>query len=143
MLDNQAITELTNEDKARLAKQRKVIERFLGDEQSLRNYETVAGKLGLLQAILDQHVFHLNQKFEWQCTGVVLGDALVQELGMQWIMVEGSSGRGPALSLADTTIVLYPLTMISKHIEKGQMVDVFDLFNNVAAEVGRMRVAGC
>ena len=30
-------------------------------------------------------------------------------------------------------MILFPLTMISKRIERGETVDVFDLYNGVAA----------
>ena len=37
---------------------------------------------------------------------------------------------------------MFPLTMISKRVERGEAVDVFQLFNGVAAEVERMRDTG-
>lgn len=54
---------------------------------------------------------------ELQCLGIVLGDAFVQELKMEWVMVEDDGGRDPAVQPAGTTIILYPLTMISKRVE--------------------------
>lgn len=54
---------------------------------------------------------------------------------MEWVMVEDDSGRDPAVQLPGSTIILYPLTMISKRIERGEKVDVFDLFNGIAAKV--------
>jgi hypothetical protein len=47
----------------------------------------------------------------------VLGDVFVQEMKMEWVMVEDYSGRDPAVRLPGTTIILFPLTMISKRIE--------------------------
>jgi hypothetical protein len=38
-----------------------------------------------------------------------------------------------------TSIILYPLTMISKRVERDEQVDVFDLFNGVAAQVEHIR----
>ena len=54
---------------------------------------------------------------------------------MEWVTVEDDSGRDPAVQLPGTTIILYPLTMISKRFERGEKVDVFDLFNGIVAKV--------
>ena len=35
-------------------------------------------------------------------------------------------------------MILFPLTMISKRIEAGERVDVFDLYNGMAARAGEL-----
>jgi hypothetical protein len=134
---------LTESDRARLGRQRALVEQYLGrDPDNLRRYESAAGKLGTIRAILDAGVFRADQTFELQCLGIVLGDALVQEFGMEWVMVEDEYGRDPATRVPGTSIVVYPLTMVSKRIERGEAVDVFVLFNAVAAQVNEMRATG-
>ena len=98
-------------------------------------YKTAAGKLGLLRALLEAHAFTSGQTWELQSMGVVLGDALVQELRLRWVIVEDEYGRDPALAVPGKSALLYPLTMISKRIEAGQCVDVFDLFNWASGQV--------
>jgi hypothetical protein len=61
---------------------------------------------------------------------------------MEWVMVEDEHSRDPAVRLPKTTIILFPLTMISKRVERGEKVDVFDLFNGVAAKVEQMQRQG-
>jgi hypothetical protein len=133
--DEQIISELTGADVAALAQQRSLIESYLGNEESRRKYEGPVGKLGLLRALLESKVFSPEQTYELQSMGVVLGDVFAQKLGMEWIVVEDSFGRTPALRYPNTTIILYPITMISKRIEAGEQVDVFDMYNSLAAEV--------
>lgn len=133
--DEQIISELTDEDVAALAQQRSLIESYLGNEESRRKYEKPAGKLGLLRALLENNVFSPEQNYELQSMGVVLGDVFARELGMEWIVVEDYFGRTPALRYPNTTIILYPITMISKRIEAGEQVEVFDMYNSLAAEV--------
>jgi hypothetical protein len=87
-------------------------------------------------------VFKPSQTYELQSMGIVLGDAFVQELGMEWVIVQDTYGRDPAVRLPRTSIIIFPLTMISKRIEKGEQVDVFDLFNGVANEVEALRKRG-
>jgi hypothetical protein len=138
----QKITAFTEADQKRLADQRAVIEKFLADEDSKKKYKTAAGKLGTIRVVLQASVFKREQTYELQCLGIVLGDAFVQELGMEWIMVEDEYGRAPAVRMPNTSIILYPLTMISKRVERGEQVDVFELFNGVAAHVDELQKKG-
>jgi len=46
------------------------------------------------------------------------------------------------LVLEGTSIILFPQTMISKRIERGEEVDVFDLFNGIVAKVEELRAKG-
>jgi hypothetical protein len=138
----QKITALTEADQQRLRDQRAVVEKFLTDEGSRQKYQTAAGKLGTIRAILQSNVFKPDQTYELQCLGIVLGDAFVQELNMKWVMVEEEGERDPAVQLPGTTIILYPMTMISKRVERGDKVDVFDLFNWTAAQVDELRQKG-
>ena len=105
-------------------------------------YQTAAGKLGLLRAVLQANLYSVEQTYELQCLGIVLGDALVQEMGMEWVMVDDEYGRTPAVRLANTSLILFPQTMISKRVERGEDVDVFNLFNGVASEVERLQARG-
>jgi hypothetical protein len=140
--EGQQVTAPTHGDQERLAKQRAIVEKYLGDERSRQNYKSAAGKLGLLRALIEQRVFRAHQTYELQSMGVVLGDAFAQELKMEWVIVEDSFGRDPALRLPRTSIIIFPLTMISKRIERGEEVDVFDLFNGIAGEVEKLRKKG-
>jgi hypothetical protein len=81
MPDDQQVTELSPEGRARLVAQRQVIERYLAP-QSKAHYETSAGKLGLLRALLEQRIFTAAQTCELQCMGIILGDVFVQEMQM-------------------------------------------------------------
>ena len=116
-----------------------MIERYLSDEDSRTKYKTPAGKLGLLRALLEQQVFKSTQTYELQCMGIVLGDTFVQEMGMEWITVEDKYGSDPAVRVPGTAIIIYPLTMISKRVERGEAVDVFALFNGVADQIEQIK----
>jgi len=108
------------------------VTRYL-DEDGLKKYETAPGKLGTLRALLNAEMFSPEQTYEQQSMGIVLGDVFVQDMRFHWIIVEDENGRDPAIKFQDTSVLLFPLTMISKRIERGETVDVFDLYNGVAA----------
>lgn len=133
--DMQKIQPLGPGDQQRLREQRAVVEKYLANEESKQKYKTAAGKLGTIRGLLAAKAFDKSQTYELQCLGIVLGDAFVQELGMEWVMVSDEHGRDPAVRRPGTSILLFPLTMISKRVERGEDVDVFDLFNGLAAEV--------
>jgi hypothetical protein len=139
---NQKLSALTDGDQKRLRDQRAVVEAQLGTEDAKQKYQTAAGKLGTLRALLQTGVFKRDQAYELQCLGTVLGDAFVQELGVEWIIVEDEHGRDPAVRMPGTSIILFPLTMISKRIERGEQVDVFELFNGVVTEVEELKRQG-
>jgi hypothetical protein len=88
----QKITALTETDQKRLRDQRAVVEEFIADESSREKYQTAAGKLGTIRAILRSNALKPNQTYELQCLGVVLGDAFVQDRKMEWVMVEDDQG---------------------------------------------------
>jgi len=131
----QTVSELAVSDLDRLSKQRAVVEQHLSTEVLESNYLKAAGKLGALRAILDAGIYSSTQTYELQSLGIVLGDAFVDEMEFRWVMVEDQYGRDPALKYRDSSIIIFPLTMISKRVEKGEQVDVFALFNDTAAEV--------
>jgi hypothetical protein len=138
----QKITPLTEADWQRLQKQSALVENFLADDRSRKKFQTAAGKLGTIRAILGANVFQANQKYELQCLGIVLGDAFVLELSMEWVMVEDEYGRDPALKLPGSSIILYPLTMISRRIERGEKVEIFEFFNSVLAQIAQIKPQG-
>ena len=127
----QRVTHLEPDDLANLERARSWVRDHFKPEAQ-HKYEHVPEKLRLLQAILDAGWIEPRETAKLQSLGITLGDALAQELSMEWVMVEDEQGRDPALRFPGTTVLLFPLTMISKRIEDGESVDVANLFAKVA-----------
>lgn len=102
-------------------------------------YLTLEGKLDLLDTILSKNWIEPNETIKLQCLGITFGDALEQVLGLEWRMVEDEYGRDPALVLIGTSIVVFPQTSISKRIEAGEVVDVYELFKSACSAIQRVR----
>ena len=136
-MTDQALSPLTGADEQRLSEHRAVVTRYL-DEDGRTKFETAAGKLGTLRALLDANVFRSEQTYELQSMGIVLGDVFVQDMGFHWLIVEDQYGRDLAIRYPETSVILFPLTMISKRVEAGESVDVFDLYNGLAARAGEL-----
>ncbi|HTO63278.1 MAG TPA: DUF3806 domain-containing protein [Bradyrhizobium sp.] len=97
------------------------------------------GKLRLLDTIVRSDWIARDETWKLQSLGVTFGDALVQKLGLPWVTVEDEYGSGPALHDEGTTIVVFPLTTISKRVERGDAVDVRELFDQACGSITRLR----
>jgi hypothetical protein len=130
----QVIRELSDEMIKRLEAQRNwVRNHYVSD--SNKNYNTFEGKLGLIDVILKSNWINRDETNKLQCLGVSLGDAIVQDLGFRWIEIEDLYGIDPALKFRDTSLILYPLTMISKRIENNEVVDIHELYDKIKDKV--------
>ena len=112
------------------------------DEVARGKYDTLDGKLRLLDAILQNKWIAPDETLKLQCLGVTFGDALAQRLGLTWVAVEDDFGRDAALTLDGTSIRLFPLTSISQRIERREEVDVYGLFEQVCSTIERLRREG-
>jgi hypothetical protein len=138
---DQKVEALSPDDLARVEAQRKWV-RDHYPKDSLQQYDSVEGKLRVLDAILQINWVQSSETVKLQSLGIALGDALAQELGLTWVAVEDEYGRDPALILKGTSVRLFPLTMISKRVERGEAVDIYDLFSGTCGTVRRLRDQG-
>lgn len=134
---------LSGDDWARLQKQESEVLRLLraryGSEVSLTRSKA---DLALLQRLLDDQAVKASETWRLQCLGVVLGQVFANETKLRWVIVEDEYGRDPALEYPDTSIRIYPLTLISKRVEEaepGETVDVEELFRRVKNRVDELR----
>ena len=63
MAAEQKILDLSSQDHTRLKEQRAIIEKYLSKEDLETKYQTPAGKLGTLRALLEANVFSKSQKY--------------------------------------------------------------------------------
>ncbi len=135
----QTVSSLEADDVAWMQAQRVPVHAYVAPE-SRASLETAAGKLGLIRALLAAGVFQPDQTAALQSLGIVLGDALVQHVdGAEWVMVQDEYGRDPGVRIRGTTVLLFPLTMVSKRAEAGEVVDVFALFNGLLDHIDALR----
>ena len=105
-------------------------------------YAPVAGKLRVIDAILVNGWVASNETWKLQALGAAFGDALGQELLLDWVSVEDELGATAALNWPGTSILSYPLTTISKRVERAEKVDVFILFDEARANLRDMAFSG-
>jgi hypothetical protein len=137
----QKIWPMSDEDAARIEMQRAWVRDHF-EPEAQQQYNTVEGKLMIINTIIDAGWVGSTETWKLQSLGIALGDALAQAMELIWVTVEDELGRDPALQLPSTTIVVFPLTAISKRIERGDKVDARELFDGFRRTVERMRLEG-
>ncbi len=113
-----------------------VRDHYVPDRQA--EYDSVEGKLRLLDAIIRHNWIARDETWKLQCLGITFGDALAQRVGLRWVAVEDESGRDPALMHACGSVQVFPMTSIAKRIEAGEDVDVHHLFEEACGTIARL-----
>jgi len=122
------ISDLTYVDQDYMAQQRSLIQdlavsrlgrQFSGDRDR---------DLDLLQTILDQQLVKPDQVRELQAMGVIMGDLLAAQLDMHWVIYEDREGRSRALRYGETDNYLFPITMIARRREVGNLKPVAEIY---------------
>ena len=134
----QKVEDLSQDDITRVEAQRKWVREHYPPESESK-YQSLEGKLVLLDTILKNKWINPNETVKLQCLGITFGDALAQKLGLKWVAVEDEYGRDPALIVEGTSIITFPLTSISKRIERGEDIDVFNLFDTACAKLDELK----
>jgi hypothetical protein len=129
MAGQQTITELDAATSARLDQQRAWVAQQ-AEEAGVSTSGDPAVRLQMIDAVLASGVA-ADATWELQALGVVLGDALGQRLGVDWVLVEDEYGVDPALLAGSGPVLVFPQTMISKRVERGEPVRAVELFFTV------------
>ena len=111
-----------------------VIEQALGEDiDGSRN------DLELIQRLLDQGVVEREATYTLQALGLAFGRAFLNEFpDYDWWMVEDEYGRDPAIRYKESSLLVFPMTMISKRVEDGEHVDVGELFDGLAKQLAEL-----
>ncbi len=124
---DQKIEPLSADDVENLDRARNWVKDFF-TEGAEEKYASLEDKLRLLDTIVSKKWIEPTETAKLQSLGVAFGDALVQKLGLEWVMVEDEYGRDPSVLFPGTKLMAHPLTAISKRIESGEGIDIYDLF---------------
>lgn len=119
----QEIHALNEQDKAEISERNEWVKGHL-TENAQEQYDTFEGKLYLLQGILKNGYYKKDETVELQTLGYCLGEMLNEMLHTHWVKVIDDIGTDYAIRYKDSSIILFPITMISKRVEKDEIVDI-------------------
>jgi hypothetical protein len=129
---------LTNEQRDSLDKQRRFVTTLLQRHFPKSTLQGGAQDLTSLQSVLDSGLVRSNQTWELQALGVVLGDAIASSIpDLAWWSVTDEFGTDPTLRYRETLLQINALTMISKRVERGEVVDVKRLASLTAEHINK------
>ncbi len=95
--------------------------------------------LELIQRVLDQGLVEPEATYTLQAFGLAFGRVFLNEFpDYDWWMVEDEHGRDPAIRYKETSLLVFPMTMISKRIEDGDPFDVCELFDGLAKQLAEL-----
>lgn len=86
--------------------------------------------LELLQRIINRGLVERTDTQTQQALGIVLGNVLASETGMQWFIYNDAEGRSRALCVTKTEHCLFPATMLSRRMAAGLYPDVAKIYND-------------
>ncbi|MBN3789235.1 DUF3806 domain-containing protein [Burkholderia sp. Ac-20353] len=125
----ETITPLTDADLAVFDRMRRWLLAPLDDGHEFL-YDSIRGKLLIVQAVLQAKRFGPHNVLELQALGVAFGDALAQQLDLTWMISDSIQfGRRPVLNLPGTSLAIGAFTAIQKRVVQGEPVDVRALFD--------------
>jgi len=138
---NDAPIPLRAEERERLESARNWIKGHYDNEPD-ECYKPLESKLFVIDAILKNGWVGHHETWKLQALGIAFGDALAQKLMLAWVTVDDEYGCDPALNWPGTSLYSYPLTTISKRIERGEAVHVQELFDATCAHLNEMAFSG-
>ena len=130
---------LTPREAADLEQQREIVADVLREQYDTYSLPCLKSDFGSLQRLLDDRLFTPDQAHEWCCVGVVFGDVLASELGLEWITCNDEFGVEAALRYGETSVLVFPRTMILKRLERGESVDLGTLFDALSEGIEELR----
>ena len=95
--------------------------------------------LGAIQSALDSKTIEREATYSLQALGMAFGKVFVENHeNYDWWMVEDEYGRDPAIRYKETTLLLFPQTMISKRVEDGEAVNVREIYEGLELNVANL-----
>ncbi|WP_207780250.1 DUF3806 domain-containing protein [Pokkaliibacter plantistimulans] len=93
-----------------------------------------------LQTIIDSAQIPVTSTQELQSLGIVFGKVFVNETpDYDWWVIEDEYGKDACVRYKETTLLIFPQTMLSKRIEEGEHVDVPDFFQVLKQDLERVK----
>ncbi|MFT6756940.1 MAG: hypothetical protein ACJA0M_000816 [Chitinophagales bacterium] len=88
-----------------------------------------------MQRLLDSHLVNKKDPEIMQAMGMALGDVMVSELKMHWVIYEDKLGRSKALQYRETQHFLFPVTMLSRRAAGNAPIDIQVIYDKAAKKI--------
>ncbi len=96
--------------------------------------------LDRLQTIVDSAQIQIDHSQELESLGIVFGKVFVNATAnYDWWVMEDEYGKDVCIRYKETSLLIFPQTMLSKRIEDGAVLNVIDLFHSIRQELDRIK----
>lgn len=119
---------LSNRDKDHLKRQRASVDE-LGREHFGQPLRQTTEDLDLVQRLIYKGAIAKDDRLQLQALGVIMGDAFVRDLDLEWRIYEDKLGRSRATCVKGKEECLFPITMLSRRMEVGLIPNVQMVYN--------------
>lgn len=131
---------LSANDQLYMSKQHQRIDelarRHFGRQLNGDKYNDIA----VMQRLLDDNIVTSDQVLELQAMGIILGQLLKDEKGLNWVIYVDRYGRSRALQVVGIDKeFIFPATQISRKAEVGIRVNVMDVYKQLEQAVVDIR----
>ncbi len=93
-----------------------------------------------LQKIIDSNQIPASNSQELQSLGIVLGKVFIEEApDYDWWVVEDEYGKDACIRYKQTSLIIFPQTMISKRIEDGEEMDVSGFYQMLKEDLEQIK----
>ncbi len=92
--------------------------------------------LDLIQRALDSGVIDAEAEYTIHALGIAFGKVFVNaEPDYDWWMIDDEYGRDPAVRYLQSSLTFHPQDMLIKRIERGEKVDVTELYEGLRSQL--------
>ena len=122
-----------------LSTQRREIEDLVARRLGILKLKGDKSDLDVLQRLVDRRAINGTDTRTWQGLGIVFGDILVTEHGLEWVSYEDDIGSSKALRWRNTENYVFPVTLFSKRIQFNEKINVPEVYNKISADIERFK----
>ena len=108
-------------------------------------FDQSVSDLEMLQAIVDSAMlgYAADPMYLLRCLGAVFGNVIRTSLpGLAWTAITDDYGCDLGLRFRETSIIIFPVTMLSKRAEDGRQIELVSLHAGVVEQVQTMIASG-
>jgi hypothetical protein len=127
------------DDRDRIAAQAAVVLKMLQSRYGDVKLRRTEADLRLLQRLHDDGGLKAGRAKELEAVGIVFGEVLAARTPLRWITVEWQGERALGLQYPDTTVIVFPGSMIAKRVDRGERVEFDGLFQGTVAQVEELK----
>ncbi|MDA0272295.1 MAG: DUF3806 domain-containing protein [Proteobacteria bacterium] len=131
------VKELSLGQRYSLNTQRKEIIDLIARRLGILKLKGDQSDLKVLQDLVDRKAIRRDDVRGLQGLGIVFGDVLVNEFGLDWVSYEDDIGISKALRWKKTENYVFPVTMFSKRVQFKEDINMRGVFDEIGAEIER------